>query len=112
LQFTSLITLPERGPARLIAAQTDAHPTLMEMHRRLVTRLARNPRERTDERFRPHLTLCRFRSPVSRLRVNRELSLPGFPVAAVKLMRSTLEHSGAQHHQIEAFALIGRGAHP
>src|SRR4051812_8132300 len=37
-----LITLPERGPAQLVAAQTDAPAQLMEVHRRLVARLARS----------------------------------------------------------------------
>ena len=35
-----LIALPERGPARLIAAQTDSPPQLMELQRRLASRLA------------------------------------------------------------------------
>src|SRR5688572_27304408 len=60
LSAERLIQLPERGPARLVAAQTDAPPTLVELHRRLAMRLARNVRDRNEERFRPHLTLCRF----------------------------------------------------
>ena len=102
LRPQSLISLPERGPARLIAAQTNPAPALMEMHRRLVTRLARQPRE--HERFRPHLTLCRFRSP-NRCRIDETISLPEFTVGHVKLMRSTLAPTGAQHHEITLCAL-------
>lgn len=100
-----LITLPERGPARLVAAQTDSPGTLMEIHRRLVTRLARNVRERDAERFRPHLTLCRFRSPARGVRIDAPLMSPVFAVNQIKLMRSTLGSSGAQHHEVISFEL-------
>lgn len=95
-----LITLPERGPARLVAAQTNSPGALMEIHRRLVTRLARKVRERDAERFRPHLTLCRFRSPTRGVRLDSPLRLPAFEVNQIKLMRSTLGSSGAQHHEV------------
>jgi 2'-5' RNA ligase len=105
LKPTQLIALPERGPARLIALETESHPTLIEIHRRLVTRLARTVRERTAERFCPHLTLCRFRSPARGLNVERELSLPDFAVERVRLMRSTLNSQGATHHEVIACEL-------
>jgi RNA 2',3'-cyclic 3'-phosphodiesterase len=105
LRPLKLITLPGRGPARLIAAETESHPTLMEIHRRLVTRLARNVRERDAERFRPHLTLCRFRSPSRGLKVEQQLALPAFTVDRVLLMRGTLHSTGAIHHEVVACEL-------
>lgn len=100
-----LIALPERGPARLVAVETNLHPTLMEIHRRLVTRLARTVRARDAERFRPHLTLCRFRSPSRGVRLEQDLSLPPFTVDRVRLMRSTLDSQGAIHHEVIACEL-------
>jgi RNA 2',3'-cyclic 3'-phosphodiesterase len=101
-----LITLPERGPARLIAAEADAHPTLLEIHRRLVTRLARKVREKEKDRFRPHFTLTRFRSPAHRLRIEQPLEVAALEVSRIELMRSTLSSQGAEHHEVAACELV------
>jgi RNA 2',3'-cyclic 3'-phosphodiesterase len=100
-----LIRLPERGPARLIAMETDAPPTLLELHRRLVVRLARNVKDRNAERFRPHLTLCRFKSPASGVIVDHATNVPAFDVRRVMLMRSTLGPQGATHHEVASCTL-------
>ena len=100
-----LITFPERGPARLIACETDAPPTLMELHRRLVQRLATKVRSRKDERFRPHFTLCRFTSPVRGMNVDQPTTIPEFEIASIHLMRSTLSVSGVTHHAVAAVEL-------
>lgn len=105
LAIQQLITLPERGPARLIAAQTDAPSTLLELHRRLALRLARNVRDREEERFRPHLTLCRFRTPARGMRLEQPLALEPFTVERITLMRSTLGSTGATHHEVETCEL-------
>lgn len=99
--------LPERGPARLVALETDAPPALLELHRRLVTRLARQakPRREDADRFLPHLTLCRFNAPVADLDVDRDAPLDPWPVTSVSLMRSTLAPQRASHRQVAAFQL-------
>ncbi|MCI0363394.1 MAG: RNA 2',3'-cyclic phosphodiesterase [Phycisphaerales bacterium] len=107
LSTERLFQLPERGPARLVAAQTDAPPTLMELHRRLAMRLARNVRDKKDERFRPHLTLCRFSSPTRGVKVDQKLELPKFAVEHISLMRSTLGADRAQHHEVMQVRLPG-----
>ncbi|MHC4107172.1 MAG: RNA 2',3'-cyclic phosphodiesterase [Planctomycetota bacterium] len=104
----TLIALPMRGPARLVAAETDAHATLLEIQRRLATRLARRPRHNAGDRFRPHLTLCRFKKPSRIARADRALSLPGFAVTRVVLMRSTLTQRGAEHAEVAAWTLPRR----
>jgi RNA 2',3'-cyclic 3'-phosphodiesterase len=100
-----LIALPERGPARLIALEADAPPALLELKRRLVQRLAAKvkPEKRA---YRPHLTLCRFRSP-ARFDLPAEASVEPVPfaVSRILLMRSTLSPNGAQHHEVAACAL-------
>ena len=102
-----MIALPERGHVRLLAAQTDAPPTLLELQRRLAQRLARNPRDRgrTGDRFRPHMTLARFASPVKRFDLGDAALSGSFTVDRIALMRSTLSSAGATHHEVLSVAL-------
>lgn len=104
-----LITLPNRNraPARLVAAETSAPATLLELQRRLASRLARNVRKRPGDRFLAHITLCRFRSPKRMPPLEHDLDLPGFAVDQVRLMRSELKPTGAVHHEVIACPLGG-----
>ena len=105
LRAVRLITLPERGAARLVALETDAPGALLELQRRLATRLARKPREKAGDRFVPHLTLCRFRGAEAGLRVNEGVELGGFEVGEIALMRSVLRPGGAEHREVARFGL-------
>ena len=107
LQPRLLIRLPERGRARLIAAEADRPPGLMEIQRRLAGRLARSARRNPSDRFRPHLTLCRFRSPTNLARIDEPLEVEPFAVREISLMRSTLRPQGAQHDVVASFSLEG-----
>lgn len=100
-----LVTLPRRGPARLVAAETDAPPPLTELHTRLAHRLARSPRARAADRFLPHLTLLRCTRPTPGFRVDMAVEAPPFEVASVRLMRSVLSRSGAVHTALESVQL-------
>lgn len=100
-----LITLPERGWPRLVAARTDAPPSLLELQRRLATRLAHKPRRKSGDRFLPHLTLCRFTGGARAPRVDEPIELPPFRVAHVLLMRSILRPEGAVHVEVTSTAL-------
>ncbi|MHC4217018.1 MAG: RNA 2',3'-cyclic phosphodiesterase [Planctomycetota bacterium] len=102
-----LITLPQRGRARLVAAEADRPAGLMEIQRRLALRLARDARRNPSDRFRPHLTLCRFRSPASMRGVDEALEIEPFAVGEISLMRSTLRPQGAQHDVVASFPLGG-----
>jgi 2'-5' RNA ligase len=108
LEPERLISLPKRGPKRLVALRTDAPPTILEMQRRLAQRLARNVRRRPGDQFLPHLTLCRFRSPTSAGRVDEPVALDAFDVAEVILMKSTLHPDGARHQEVERVKLEKR----
>jgi 2'-5' RNA ligase len=105
LQVEGLIALPDRGAARLVAARTSAPPQLLEVHRRLAHRLARNVRERAGDRFLPHLTLARFTSPAEARPETAPLDLGHFDVHEIVLMRSTLHPEGAEHHAVERVSL-------
>lgn len=99
-----LATLPERPPTRLIAVETDAPAPLLELQRRLAARLARRPRPRPGDRFRPHFTVCRFRGE-SRLVVDEPLRLAAFEVRDIVLSASVLKPEGAEHRAVETVAL-------
>ncbi len=108
LTVQRLITLGQRGQARLVAAETDRPPELLEIHRRLVTRLACSVRHNPSDRFRPHLTLCRFKKPTKGIALDSPLDAEPFRVRQVVLMKSTLRSDGAQHHEIMSCALGGQ----
>ncbi len=106
-----LVTLPSDGsqPPRLVAIDTDSPAPLMELQRRLAHRLARNARERAGDRFRPHVTLCRFTNE----RGNPVVDLPlaghaPFEVAEVRVMCSTLHSWGPSHEEVRKVALTSR----
>jgi len=100
-----LITLPQRPMVRLVAAATDRPAALLELQRRLVTRLARNPRHRAGDRFRPHLTLCRLGSPAKLAAIEVPLGVPPFLVEEIVLVRSTLRPQGAHHETVRVIDL-------
>lgn len=101
-----LVTLPERGPARLVAMTTDAPAALLELHRRLVARLARRPSRDAGRAFVPHLTLARFPGVgAPGIRVDHPLEWEEFLVERVQLMASVLRAQGAEHRQLHSVAL-------
>lgn len=106
---SSLLTiLPEKGPARIIAAVTDVPPQLAEIRRRLVARLAR-PGRHQRESFLPHVTLARFPGagvarPEGFPAAIREES---FGVSSIVLVRSHLSIDRAVHEPVEIVPLEG-----
>jgi 2'-5' RNA ligase len=103
-----LITLPRRGPARLVAAECPCPPSLAEAHRRLVTRLARPGTSRAGV-YLPHITLCRYGSAGGPC-VSTDIRQPEtlvFAVHEAALMQSTLTPSGAVHTPLRRFPFSG-----
>ena len=98
LRITRLRSLPERGPARLVAAEADEHPTLAEVHRRLVHRLAMKPRAR--DRFLPHFTLLRFTGGGAPVNIEQPMDPVVFEMREIVLVRSVLKPSGAEHAEV------------
>jgi 2'-5' RNA ligase len=105
LRPLELISLPRRGRARLVAIETDRPAPLLEIQRRLVTRLARRVRSRPGDRFLPHLTLCRFSRPADLQRIEQPVKMDAFDVPHIRIMRSTLSHEGAVHHELDRIEL-------
>lgn len=102
-----LITLPIRGRPRLVALETDAPPTVLELVRRLTTRLAKRVRQNPTDRFLPHLTLCRFQHTARPTELAQDIGLPPFPISGVILVQSRLTAAGAIHAPVESFPLVG-----
>lgn len=118
LRVERLITIPHPPPGkkgrmapRLLAAATDAPPTLLELQRRLATRLARRPRERAGDSFLPHLTICRFREGAILRMIDEPVTGEGaarWRVDSVRLVRSALRRDGADHAVVESIPLGAR----
>lgn len=107
LRAERLIQLPERGRPRLVAAETDAPPALLELHRRLSLRLARKARRDASDRFRPHVTLCRYQRN-GLVRRFEGIGLDGdlvWRVERVRLMSSVLRAEGAEHRPVMEFGV-------
>ncbi|MBL0928144.1 MAG: RNA 2',3'-cyclic phosphodiesterase [Phycisphaerales bacterium] len=106
-----IVTFPLAGggrrptPPRLVALETDAPGTLVELHRRLAHRLARHVRRPERERFVPHFTLARFAPGERAAPVDAAADFPPFEIGEVRLMRSTLSPGGATHHVVAAYGL-------
>jgi 2'-5' RNA ligase len=99
-----LVTLPERGPARLVAAAAPPVPALAELVSRLAARLAREP---IRGPYLPHLTLLRFRAPVRGLAVDHPIAAAPFAVGSIAVMRSLLGRGGAEHRELREIRLGG-----
>lgn len=107
LRLMHLITLPQRGHARLIAAEANQPADMMEIQRRLAQRLSTKPRRRPGDRFLPHFTVARFRSP-TRFELDADhtdLAREPFHVDRIELMQSTLSRRGAHHKLVETIAI-------
>lgn len=100
---TTLSLLPERGPARLVAALTDTPPALVELRRRLVARLA--TQRRKPGPLTGHFTLCRFGAPTRCKLPAVELRVEPFEVRSISLQRSILRPEGAEHRHVARFEL-------
>lgn len=103
LKPARLVTLPHRQDPRVLVLETDAQPTLLEIHRRLVTRLARPGRKR--DRFVPHFTLARLDPASTHDRIDQPIDLDPIQINQVRLMESRLRPNGAEHTPIECFSL-------
>jgi 2'-5' RNA ligase len=103
-----LITLPDRARPRLVAVETDAPPTILELVRRLTTRLAKRVREKPTDRYLPHLTLCRFSHTSHPTQLSHDIALPPFAIREIVLVQSKLTPAGAVHAPVESFRLTER----
>ncbi len=108
IEPASIEPLPGPEHPRLIAAVAPCPPGLAELHRRLVTRLAR-PRERRRD-FVPHCTIGRWpggRGPAIAPAMPEVPADCAFAVDAVTLVRSRLRPEGARHEPLGRVPLTG-----
>lgn len=106
---------------RLLVAEMNQPGYLLELHHRLVQRLSIHPRPHSNDRYSPHLTLCRFRPfRMSEYPIADHDWIHGgvdldhddgdaplsFTVDGFSLMKSTLNRNGAIHERIADWPLI------
>lgn len=104
IALTMLTTVPKGHRARAVVAETTAPAGMLEIHRRLVSRLARSTIRRDN--FRPHFTLARFAPPgAPAVGVERSLTVGPIEIDRIALVRSILRPEGAQHIPVEEFEL-------
>lgn len=107
LRPVRLLALPERGPKRTLVFECDRPVGLLELHRRLVARLARETQRESKRAFLPHITVARWPGSGATARIDAPVSMPDFAVDEVRLMSSVLKPSGAEHRIV---ATVGLGA--
>lgn len=110
-----LVALPHHGAtngdraktdfARTLACDLDAPGTLVDLHRRLATRLATNKKKGPDDGYAPHVTLGRWPSPVPHPQLDHPVTIAPFAVEKIHLMRTVLKPGGASHVRVDSFAL-------
>ena len=113
LMLSGLGTFGAKQPAVLYAGIAET-PNLYDLQARVATASRRSGIELDRRRFRPHVTLARFRRRVSgveleRLRTLLEtqagLRLGPFPVVTFALYRSTLMRGGPLHEELARYPL-------
>jgi len=102
LTAVSVMTLPRGQPGRLLAAVTDGPPALLEIQRRLATRLIRPIERGKRTTFLPHVTLTRWHEAQSCDEL--EIALEAgervtWHVGAIRLMHS-VHYAGHTEHRI------------
>ena len=105
LEPDRLTQLPQSGPARLVAALAPAPSALLELHKRLASRLLKPGRGAKS--FLPHLTLARFGTPQAGFQLDHGLELEGFEVDEIAVMESRLRPEGAEHRCLKRVGLPG-----
>lgn len=111
LEIGRLMTLPRRQTPRLLAGVTDEPPTLLEVHRRLVSRLIKPVlREKKMTPFLPHVTLLRYEPGTSPVMVDALLAAEKklrFAMDEIQLVESIATQFGATYKVLRRFALDG-----
>lgn len=103
-----------RAAPRVLFVGADGGPALDRLHRRVRGAAHSAGIQLPRERFRPHVTLARFRPELDaqdRERLRRFLTrragvaLPAFPVTDFALYRSTLRPDGPVHEELARYPL-------
>lgn len=102
-----LVTLPPEGEPRVLAIETDAPPVLLEIQRRLVSRLARPSQRTRGAAFLPHLTVGRFEHVGTHGQIERDIEPVSVLIKEIRLMESVLRPTGAEHTVVERIVLGG-----
>lgn len=106
LRIATIPTPEDGGPPRLIAAVTDAPPTLLEIQRRLAQRLTKPKKNGRRSRFLPHLTLARYRHGETSDAIDQQLETPiAWRVSRCMLFSSVLTAGGSVYEAVHTARL-------
>lgn len=101
---------------RLLYLRARPEPALLELHKKLREVARRLGIDLPRERFRPHVTLARFRQDMTEaaaadlgrfLAARGDAAFAGFPVTCYHLFGSSLHPDGARHERLAQYPLSG-----
>ncbi|MDD9876977.1 MAG: RNA 2',3'-cyclic phosphodiesterase [Magnetovibrio sp.] len=95
---------------RALWAAVEAGQPLARLHEKVEAAVVRAGREPEGRKFRPHVTLARFKGRPPRnlgdyLEAHNRLSTPAFPVVAFTLFESHMGHGGSHYEALSDYAL-------
>lgn len=97
-----------------LAINADGGPALLELHKRIRSRLHGLGLQLDRRRFRPHVTLARLPAQINADQQDRlakfllreaTLKLPDIPIRSFALYSSRLRPSGAEHEELSRYPL-------
>lgn len=104
VELNQLVPWPPQRRTMVVATGV-ASPGVIELHRRLALRLARESRRNPADRFEPHLTLRRLRPGHSLEPFHVAFGPAPMPIREVRLVRSVLRPGGAVHEAIRVVSI-------
>lgn len=107
VDISQVASWPPHGLARMAVALAKVDPEFMEARRRLIARLARNRKSKGEESFQPHFTLHRFPHGQPSPAFSHAIEPLSFRAAELRLMRSVLKPTGAEHGLVATAAFDG-----
>lgn len=99
-----------RSHVHMLWAGIDMGESVIELHDRIETAVLRAGLPREPRKFKPHITLCRFK-PQSMpdigpfLEMNNAFSTPPFTIGQFNLYQSQLGHGGARYDVLSEYPL-------
>jgi len=99
-----------RGHVHMLWADLDMAEPVVELHDRIEVAALRAGFQREQRKFKPHITLCRFKSNSmpdigSYLEMNNAFSTPSFTINRFNLYQSQLGHGGARYDILSEYPL-------
>lgn len=114
LKLTKILLGPPRRPPRMVWAEIEKNPELLELQRDLENALYETPdtgyRKKENRPWSPHITLSRFDPREFQgegYDRNETIDLKlSFPVRSIEIMGSVLKRTGAEYEIVQSISLL------